>query len=364
MNAIIKAPFPYFGGKSTVAADIWARIGDVPNFVEPFFGTGAVLLGRPHKGKTETVNDACRYVSNFWRSVQHDPEAVAHHLDWPVNEVDLTARHLWLLNQGAAIIAKCDGDPDFYDAKVAGYWCWGACSWIGSGWCSGNGPWSWEGEWSKRPHLGNAGMGINRQRPHLGNAGMGINRQRPHLGDAGMGINRQRPDLGGTGTGVGINSAKGRGGGILTWISELAARLRNVRVCCGDWERVCGPSVTHRHGLTGVFLDPPYADTAGRTEGLYATDSLAVAHDAREWAIAEGRNPLMRIAFAGYHLEHTFPADWDCVAWKAQGGFGLQGIGKGRENAGQGTALVFPALPAPLDERSFRRCDGMSRGTK
>ena len=327
MNAItdmelMKAPFPWFGGKRTVAADIWARIGDVPNYVEPFFGSGAVLLSRPQAGKTESINDKDRFVANFWRAVQHDPEAVAHHLDWPVNEVDLTARHLWLLNEGASILAKCDGNADFFDAKVAGWWCWGACSWIGSGWCSGKGPWLWDadaGDWSKLPHLGDTGRGINRQLPHLGNAGMGINRKLPHLGSAGM------------------------GSAVLAWIEALAARLRRVRVCCGDWERVCGPSVTHSHGLTGIFLDPPYSDTAGRTEGLYATDSLTVAHDAREWAIAEGRNPLMRIAFSGYDGEHEFPKDWDCVAWKARGGFGSQGDSIGRANAGRERIWYSPA---------------------
>jgi len=27
----LKAPFPYFGGKSRVAREVWARFGDVPN---------------------------------------------------------------------------------------------------------------------------------------------------------------------------------------------------------------------------------------------------------------------------------------------------------------------------------------------
>lgn len=39
----LKAPFPWFGGKSTVADLVWQRFGDVPNYVEPFFGSGAVL---------------------------------------------------------------------------------------------------------------------------------------------------------------------------------------------------------------------------------------------------------------------------------------------------------------------------------
>lgn len=46
-------------------------------------------------GPIETVNDLDAYVANFWRSVAHDPEAVAKYADWPVNEDDLHARHKW-----------------------------------------------------------------------------------------------------------------------------------------------------------------------------------------------------------------------------------------------------------------------------
>lgn len=44
----MKAPFPWFGGKSRVADLVWDRFGDVPNYCEPFFGSGAVLLQRPY----------------------------------------------------------------------------------------------------------------------------------------------------------------------------------------------------------------------------------------------------------------------------------------------------------------------------
>jgi DNA adenine methylase len=37
----------YFGGKSRVAPQVWERFGDVANYVEPFAGSLAVLLGRP-----------------------------------------------------------------------------------------------------------------------------------------------------------------------------------------------------------------------------------------------------------------------------------------------------------------------------
>ena len=51
------APFPWFGGKSRVAADVWARFGETPNYVEPFAGSMAVLLGRPkdHARKIEVA---------------------------------------------------------------------------------------------------------------------------------------------------------------------------------------------------------------------------------------------------------------------------------------------------------------------
>jgi hypothetical protein len=59
----LSAPFPWFGGKSRAAPLIWDRLGDVVNYVEPFFGSGAVLLGRPG-GATgiETVNDQDGFV--------------------------------------------------------------------------------------------------------------------------------------------------------------------------------------------------------------------------------------------------------------------------------------------------------------
>jgi hypothetical protein len=130
-------------------------------------------------------------------------------------------------------------------------------------------------------------------------------------------------------------------------MSALAARLRGVRVCSGDWSRVCGPSVTFKHGVTGVFLDPPYADTADRTSDLYRTDCLQVAHAVREWALANGDNPLLRIALCGYDTEHVMPGGWTSVAWKAQGGYGSQGQGRGRDNAIRETIWFSPHCQSP-----------------
>ena len=288
---MLKAPFPWFGGKSRAAGIIWPRFGDVDNYVEPFAGSLAVLLARPHEPRIETVNDRDCFVANFWRALQHDPDAVAYYADSPVNEADQHARHLWLIQQ-TEWAERMKTEPEYFDAKIAGWWVWGQCIWIGSGWCAGL-----------------------RQLPHLGNAGTGVHRQLPHLGNAGKGA---------------TDSA--RTSATRDYLYSLAARLRSVRVCCGDWSRVCGPTPTVKLGITGVLLDPPYATEANRTEALYAVDDLSVAHAVRVWALEHGDDPRIRIALCGYEGEHVMPESWTVAEWKAAGGYGSQGDGRGREN--------------------------------
>ena len=67
--------------------------------------------------------------------MQQAPDEVATHADWPVNEADLHARHLWLVRRKPEIRAACMADPDWCDPKAAGWWVWGLSQWIGSGWC-------------------------------------------------------------------------------------------------------------------------------------------------------------------------------------------------------------------------------------
>ena len=340
----------WFGGKSRVADIVWQRFGDVKNYVEPFYGSGAVHLLRPsgHKHNLETINDYDGYVANFWRAIQAEPETVAGYADNPVNENDLHARHIWLVNQRETLRARLDGSPDHYDAKIAGWWVWGICCWIGSGFCSGNGPWQSVDELLVNTR--NGSDGINRQLVHLGDKGQGINRQLAHLGNKGRGINRQRVHLGGAYSGgQGVHSGKAMSGGLYDWFNELSARLRYVRVCSGDWSRVTGPSVTFKHGLTGVFLDPPYGEEATRSD-LYRIDSHTIAHDVRQWCIDNGDNPLFRIALCGYDGEHNALEDmgWAVEAWKAHGGYGSQGNTRGRENSTRERIWFSPACLGKL----------------
>ncbi len=316
------APFPWFGGKRKVAPEVWAALGDVDNYAEPFAGSLAVLLERPawHNGAAETVNDADQYLANFWRALSIDPDAVAQHADWPVNEADLFARHMWLVSEGRRQLA--DGmnvDPNWFDAKIAGWWLWGICQWIGSGWCSGTGPWSVQ----------------DGQLVHLGNAGQGVNRQLVHLGDAGQG--------------VGVIP---RNEALFEYMRQLAARLRSVRVVCGDWARVVTLGALSYGATVGVFLDPPYSAAADRDETLYSTDDLNVAHAVRAWCLANGDNPRYRIVLAGYEDEHAphMPQTWRMVAWKANASFqSSRATGKNQENRHKERLWLSPHClrPAP-----------------
>lgn len=179
---LLKAPFPAFGGKSRVAAEVWERFGDVRNYVEPFCFSAAVLLKRPGgAGAVETINDRNAFVSNFWRAVAADPDGVAAHADWPVNEVDLHARHRWLVGsaEAQAQLQRVREEPGYYDVRIAGWWCWGACCWIGSGWCD-----------ETRGDVRRETRDVSEEGDDLG-GGQGVNRelglpaaQVPHLGGA------------------------------------------------------------------------------------------------------------------------------------------------------------------------------------
>lgn len=283
----LQAPFVWFGGKRRVAAEVWGALGDVDHYVEPFAGSLAVLLGRPerHRRRCETVNDADAWLANFWRALAADPEAVAEYADWPVNETDLFARHLWLVNTGRERLAKMEADPDWYDAKVAGWWVWGVNAWIGSGWCSGEGPWTL--------------------------ADTDPNRKLPHLGDAGRGA-------------------------LTPYFAALAARLRRVRVCCGDWSRIITSGALAYGASVGVFLDPPYSGDVCTT-GLYAAgDEQGISAAVREWAIEHGNDPRLRIVLAGYEAEHAahMPPGWRMHAYTANRAYGTSASATSAGNGG------------------------------
>lgn len=289
----MKPVFPYFGGKSRVASVVWAALGDVDHYVEPFAGSLAVLLARPdsHVRKIETINDTDCLVANFWRASQHDPQGVAKWAKQPNFEVDLLARHRWLIGKRASLQELLTGDHDACDVQAAGLWVWGICAWFSAGFSS-------ESHASASMHL-----------PILGQIGRGV------LSAA------TRDDLSSV-------------------FSQLCDRLKNVRVACGDWERVVGSTacVTATQRTHGVFLDPPYPDQ--KRESVYACenfDSARIEKWCREW------ESKTKIVLAGYEGNFSLPG-WSVHRWKASEGFARIGNvkGNGTENAHRECLWISP----------------------
>ena len=123
MTTPLKPIYPYFGGKRRAAAQVWEALGQVDRYIEPFFGSGAVLLGNPNRPKSELINDLDHHVANLWRALQHDPEGVWRVASAPCSEVELRARHAWL----KAWQPYDFSDLTACDPYAAGVWLWVAC---------------------------------------------------------------------------------------------------------------------------------------------------------------------------------------------------------------------------------------------
>ena len=230
VNACLQPHSHTFGGKRTVAAEIWKRFGEPSQYIEPFCGSAAVLLAKRKPAALEVVCDVNGFIANFWRATKHQAAAVAEAADYPVSHIDLGARHGWLMEQRARIGAELQDANWPGDAKVAGWWLWGQCCWIGSGWC----------DWHKAELAPVVDGG---QIPHASSAGMGMQAigKIPHAGNAGRGYDA-------------LLTSSGRAA--WHWLHKLAARLERVRIVHGDWSRCHN---NHYGGLdTAVFLDPPY----------------------------------------------------------------------------------------------------------
>lgn len=325
-----KTPFPWFGGKSDAAPAVWSALGDVPHYLEPFAGSLAVLMRRPHEANrpyySETVNDADGLLVNAWRSIQLSPDATADAASWPVAEADLMARHLALVRwRQERQLEHLMADPLWHDPVMGGWWLWGQSAWIGSGWCSGTGAWvvGADGRIERRK-----GEGVARKRPHVSNNGQGV--IRPQTREPG--VAKQLPFVGNNGRGVAHGNLREPGIGdfhpmtmpeLRRWMHFLSARLRHVRILNGDWARcatngVClSLPVRQGHGPAGVFLDPPYSTDAERCRDLYAHEDLDIAHKVREWCQERGEDPRYRIVLAGYDGEHNALEEhgWTAQEW-------------------------------------------------
>lgn len=269
-------------------------------------------LLRPHPAKTMTLNDADGFLVNFFRAVEVDPESVVHAADWPVSELDLTARHAYLVKRIPWLVERLEGDPGWHDARLAGWWLWGLCAWIADGWCSGTGSWA------------EVGGRIVRK-------------------ESGPGVSRSMPSGGHSTGGSGIHQNAWRGARLENTQAVLRraqTAISGARILCGDWKRVLSPAQTigsHNHPtLTGILLDPPYL-----TGEMSYAGGGAIAEEVGAWARENGENTLLRIALCGHEGDYDIPG-WSIFRWKARGGYGNAGGDDAEDNRHRETIWFSP----------------------
>lgn len=272
-------PFPYFGGKRQIASVIWQALGEVNRYIEPFFGSGAILLARPQPVTgIEVVNDVDGLLVNFWRALQADPQALLAWAERPAAEPDLVAWNAVLRERRAEVAERLFADPTWYDRELAGIWLWGMCYWVGGGF---------------------AACGAQRKLPHVANR-----------------------------RGIASTTVTQAYGGAAAWLAALGERMRSVTVACGDWRRLLTPAVLYGNSPTtarvGLVLDPPYR-VEGRERRVYAADADGLFEAVAAWAAAHGHDPRLRIVLCGYAGTFTPPPDWREVAWAANGGMSRAG---------------------------------------
>lgn len=283
----ILAPFPWFGGKRRAANIIWPRFGSVSAYVEPFFGSGAVLLNRPTPFHGyEIVNDIDGFVVNFWRSIKLSPTETAHWAEYPVTESDLHARHAWMLQRSATLTEQLEGNPGFHDPQIAGWWVWAVSIWLAGGFLTGDGPWKINKEQLLRRDK--APGGIRRIMPNIAT----------HQGVKRLTL----PPL-------------------PQYFNALAQRLENTTILAGDWKRPLSNALFVNSTATAIFLDPPYAHER-RDKNIYRFDSNQTHKDVQNWCVENGHDKRLRIALCGYADEHDIllKHGWTSQNWIASNG--------------------------------------------
>ena len=284
MSIDLVAPFPYWGNKRRVAADVWKRLGKVDTYLELFFGSGSVLLRSPYgPAKREIVNDIDGLLANAWRGIKYDWEQVAYHCDYPISHLDSIARKLYLDRWRTDLTEKIKADPHYFDAEKAGWWI----------------------------YVVSMAIGLNDELIEIQRCLNTI----PKMSR--QGINKlQFSD-------VKMKTFPLSGERLFEWFNLLSERLREVVIVCKDWTDFCSPTVTglspgimgnQSDYICGIFLDPPYSTKERRK--LYLEDSRQIAMEVQEWSVKNGDNPNYRICVAGYLEDYQeWPDDWDCLVW-------------------------------------------------
>ncbi len=278
-------PFIYLGNKQKCAADVWEVFGPTSLFVDPFFGSGAMLRARPDHKAMAVCNDASGLIANFFRAVKDAPEEVAAHIDPFVHEADLVARQRRLLSQLPELKKKLFTDPDFFCAKSAAWFCGVQSNWIG----------------------GNAfSIGsTNGRRIDLSHRA-GIQRKKPLIGNKGV---ENQPNL-------------------KAYFYRLATCLTGAKFPCGDWQRVCVKAVIGCKPCA-LFFDPPYS-CARKDYYMGELDPLISRKVAAFAVQAVQKYPKLKVAVCELDgvLNDIIPKRWLTYRWLGTSGW----AGKDNDN--------------------------------
>lgn len=365
-------PMPAFGGKSRAAKLVWPRFGLISNYVEPCCRTAAVFFSCPRWPdwpRVATLNDYDAHISNLLRAIKLQPKATAEAADHAVIEADLHAWHRLLVAEIPTLRERLIANPRWCEPELAGRYIWGASAWMGAGWCEedvvspseklpiligGN-----EGaspQLGKGVHAGTMRVPAERLPDLAGGTQWGSDEPNVRVGRGVHSVSvrgpaQKLPELAGSswkgkpghnvGRGTHGRASRSR---IYEVFAALSERLRYARIICGDWSRVVTPSVTWKHGLTGIFLDPPYPGF----EEVYGK-LTPIWKDVIAWAVENGTRTDLRIVVAGYdgtggELE---AAGWDTVAWKSKGGYSNQRKGGNNGNKDKERLWFSPACHKP-----------------
>ena len=365
----LTAPFPYYGGKSRHAKEVWKRFGNPDVYAEPFAGSLAVLLGRANPCRREVVCDLDGHIANFWRAMQAEPggsRPVGGLSDDPPG------------SDGAAPLADRMGSGALGNAvggsrvlRRAGRWLVGVgqveldrqrmvpgrnseplgcatkrpgerAQWDGAPSCR-------DGRPATHGHPTGAGVQVGRvsrqipAAPSNALAGQGVQVGRDQIptvprDPGGGGVQAQRDGIlgdkrphvtGNRAASVGCAAGKIAAGGpigtgerLLPWFHALQQRLARVIVLNRSWESAVTPSIlsdtASSPDLTrAVFLDPPYP-TDKRQGKLYGKDDEGQAATAAyEWAVEHGDR--YRIAYCCIPGQFPVPEGWSNWTLKTKG---------------------------------------------
>ena len=326
------APFPYYGGKRRIAAAVWQRFGRVDVYSEPFAGSLAVLLGNPEPPRREIVCDLDGLIANVWRALAAAPDEVARYADYPTFHQDLTARHKWLVKWRRESAPRLSEDPEWFDARAAGWWIWGRSNWIGGQWCPDSAA-------DRRPSpQGDQGSAVGRsalpecireKRPAAGvRPGhiYGVQVAGEDLGFRFLRVAGSRPAAGtepGHKTSVQIGGRDlpdiGTGKRLRPWFRVIQQRLARVIVFARSWESGVTPAAlaasrsSPENLVRTVYLDPPYPAT-NRMADIYGKDDNGkAAEDSFRWAVEHGER--YRIGFSCNAGDFDVPPGWTTLTF-------------------------------------------------